>query len=240
MEKKTHSVVKDPTIPVQYLADYMSASTQARRTIVQKSKYKSLARTFQHQIARRTISDHLLEGNPLPGDLSSKADDVRHMLADEDFQEQLYGYNADFIEAFSAVSTMFDLSGFDLMAPQNIGSPEYNGTKVKFTPSLLTYRKTKVNTQKVGAIMYRYAKGSPLSVDVGQWQSAFMFGYLAEAPFIEESKPEQKLCMVLCAVAGATITAPTNSIYRFNEMKAACSDIAEKWANVPPPNGAVL
>lgn len=240
MEKKTHSVVKFPTIPVQYLADYMAASTQARRTIVQKSKYKSLARTFQHQIARKTISDHLLDGNPLPGDLLDKANDVRHMLADDDFQAQLYGYNADFIEAFSSVSTMFDLSGFDLMAPQNIGSPEYNGTKVKFTPSMLTYRKTKVNTQKIGAIMYRYAKGNPVSMDVAQWQSAFMFGYFAETPFIEESKPEHQLSKVLCAVAGATINAPTNSIYRFNEMKAACFDIAEKWANVPPPTGAVI
>ncbi|MFW2233309.1 hypothetical protein [Rhizobium sp. CRRU65] len=181
-----------------------------------------------------------MDGNSLPGDLSGKAEDVRNMLADDDFYKQLYGYNADFIEAFSAVGAMFEFGGFELMAPQNIGNPEYNGTKVRFTPSLLTYRLTKVNTQKIGAIMYRYAKGAPVSQDVAQWQSAFMFGYFSESPFIEEAKSEQKLCKILCAVSGAAIVAPTNSIYRFNEMKAACSDIAEKWANVLPPPGAVI
>lgn len=240
MEKKTHAVVKDPSIPVQYLADYMAASAQARRSIVQKSKYKSLARTFQHQIARKTISDHLIDGNPLPGDLASKGEDVRNRLADEDFYKQLYGYNADFIEAFAGVGGMFNFVSFELMVPQNIGTPEYNGTKVKFTPSLLTYRRTKVNTQKIGGIMFRYAKGSPVAKEVAEWQAAFMYGYFAESPFIEEAKPENKLCQVLCAVAGATYQAPSNSTYKFNEMKAVCSDIAEKWANVKPPPGAII
>lgn len=218
----------------------MAASTQVRRTIVQKSKYKSLARTFQHQIARKTIADHLLDGNPLPGDLSGKAADVRNLLSDDDFYKQLYGYNADFIEAFAAVGAKFSFSGFDLMAPKDIGKPEYNGTSVRFTPSLLTYRMTKANTQKIGAIMFRYAKDKPVFDEIAQWQAAFMFGYFSENPFIEESKPEQKLCQILCAVSGDTIIAPTNSIYRFNEMKAACSDIAEKWENVPPPTGAII
>lgn len=239
MEKKTHRVAKDPEIPVQYLADYMAASTQARRSIVQKSKYKSLARTFQHQLARRTVSDHLLDGNPLPGDLAIKAIDVRNLLADSDFETQLNGVNADFIESFADVSSSFTFSGFELMAPQKIGQPIYNGTKVKFTPSLLTYRLTKANTQKIGAIMLRYAKGEPVSQSVAEWQSAFMYGVFAQQPFIEEAKPEYKLCRVLCAVSGLEHFAPSNSIYKFKEMKAACADIAEKWDNVPPPAGAI-
>jgi len=240
MEKKTHRVAKEPEIPVQYLADYMAATTQVRRSIVQKSKYKSLARTFQHQLARRTISDHILDGNPLPGDLSSKAIDVRNLLADSDFETQLNGVNADFIEAFSDMSASFDFSGLELMAPQKIDQPSYNGTKVRFTPSLLTYRLTKANTQKIGAIMLRYAKGEAVSQSVAEWQSAFMYGFFVEHPFIELAKPEYKLCRTLCVVSGVEFSAPTNSIYKFKEMKAACADIAEKWNNVPPPAGAVI
>jgi len=99
---------------------------------------------------------------------------------------------------------------------------------------------TKVNTQKIGGMMYRYAKGSPVAEAVAEFQSAFMFGYFSGAPFIDEAKPEHKLCSVLCAVSGKTYIAPTKSIYKFNEMKAVCSDIAEKWDNVPPPPGAIL
>lgn len=240
MEKKTHYVVANPTIPVQYLADYMNASNQVRRSIVQKCKFKSLSRVFQHRIARKTISDHILEGNPVPGNLKEQAEDVRNLLADTDFDATLYGYNADFIEAFSDVGEKFDLSGFEFVAPEKIESPTYNGTVVRFTPSLLTYRMTKANTQKIGGIMYRYSKGSPVQKEVAESQAAFMYGFFAKNPFIEEAKPEHKLCMVLCAVSGKTHYAPTNSIYQFNEMRAVCSDIAEKWENVPPPKGATL
>ncbi len=240
MEKKTHRVAPNPEIPAQYLADYMDASNQARRSIVQKSKYKSLARTFQHQIARKTISDHLLDGNPLPGDLHDQADDIRNRLADSDFEAQLHGYNADFVDSFADVSEEFEFDSFEVVAPEGVENPVYNGTTVKFTPSVLSYRLTKANTQKIGGLMFRYAKGTPVSEVVAVFQAAFIFGFFRENPFIEEAKPEHKLCRVLCAVSGKTFTAPTDSVYKFNEMKAVCSDIAEKWENIPPPPGAIL
>ncbi|MDG4852982.1 MULTISPECIES: hypothetical protein [unclassified Mesorhizobium] len=238
--KKTHRVVKTAEIPVQYLADYMASSNQVRRGIVQKSKYKSLARVFQHQIARKTISDHILEGNPLPGDLKEKAEDIRNLLADSDFDTQLHNYNAEFVEAFADVSDKLDLSWFQLQAPQKPEHPSYNGTTVKFTPSLLTYRKTKANTHKIGGIMYRYAKASPVPKEAAEFQAAFMYGFFTTNPFVEEAKPEDALCVVFDAVNGMTYNSPAKAIYKFNEMKAVCGDIAEKWDNIPPPAGAVL
>ncbi len=238
--KKTHYAVASPEIPLQYLADYMNASNQARRGIVQKAKFKSLGRVFQHQIARKTISDHILDGNPFPGDLASKATDIRNMLADSEFESLLYGYNADFVEAFVAACPQLDLSSFDVVAPVKLEHPTFNGTVVKFKPSLLTSRKTKANTQKIGGIMYRYAKATPVEKEVAEFQTAFIYGYFATWPFIEEAKPEDKLCIVFDAVSGETHTAPSKAIYKFNEMKAVCGDIAEKWENVKPPPGAVL
>jgi len=218
----------------------MASSNQVRRGIVQKSKYKSLARVFQHQIARKTISDHILDGNPLLGDLKEKAEEIRNLLADTDFDAQLHSYNADFVEAFADVCVKFDLSGFELVAPEKMAHPQYNGTTVKFRPSLLTYRTTKANTQKIGGIMYRYAKGTPVPTEAAEFQAAFMFGYFATTPFIAHAKPEDALYMVLDAFNGKTHISPAKAIYKFNEMKAVCGDIAEKWDNVPPPPNAII
>lgn len=238
--KKTHYVVKEPTIPVQYLADYMAASNQARRGIVRACKYKSMARTLQHQLARKIISDHILDGNPLPGDLADKAQAIRERVADSDFDVSIHEHNAEFVEAFANGCGGFQLVGFDFAAPMEMPSPNYNGTSVRFVPTLLTYRKTKVNTQKIGAIMLRYSKGKPVVPNIAEWQSAFMFGFFCESPFIEEAKPEVGLCRVLCTVSGNAFSAPSNSVYRFKEMKAVCGDIAERWENVPPPPNAVI
>jgi hypothetical protein len=207
---------------------------------VQKSKYKSLARNFQHKIARKTISDHILEGNPLPGDLKEKAENIKNRLSDTEFENLLHEYNSDFVGAFAKVAVNFQLSGFEIMAPLNIPHPKFNGTTVKFTPSLLTFRKTKANTQKIGAIMFRYAKGLPVDKEAADFQTAFVFGLFSIAPFVQEAKPEDKLCLVLDAVSGNTYTAPDKPIYKFNEMKAVCGDIAEKWDKVKPPPGAIF
>ena len=237
---KTHKVVKNPTVPVQYLADYMAASNQSRRSIVQRCRYKSLARTFQHQLARKTITDHLLDGNPLPGDLGEKAREIGERLADSDFDATLHQHNSDFVQAFADHSEAFDFSNFQLAAPAQLEQPVFNGTQVRFAPSLLTHRTTKANTQKIGGIMYRYAKGKPVSDAVAGWQCSFMYGYFADHPFIEEAKPEAQLCVVLCAVSGTSHTTPKKPIYNYNEMKAVCGDISERWENVPPPPGAVI
>jgi hypothetical protein len=238
--KKTHRVVRSPQIPVQYLADYMAASNQVRRSIVQKAKYKSLARVFQHQMARRTISDHIIDGNPIPGDLKEKSDGIRNLLADTDFDTQLNGYNADFVSAFAAVAAKFDFSGFQLIAPRKITHPIFNGTQVQFSPNLFTYRATRANTHKIGGIMFRYARGEPVPKDAAEFQTAFIYGFFSISPFMEDAKPEDKLCLVLDAVSGETFIAPDKPIYKFNEMKAVCGDIAEKWENVAPPPGAII
>ncbi len=162
------------------------------------------------------------------------------MLADSEFDAQLHQYNADFVDSFAANAASFDFSRFEIVAPQRIPDPSFNGTLVRFTPSLLTYRTTKQNTQKIGAIMYRYAKGKPVPTDTAEWQCAFMYGYFIEQPFYEEAKPEDKLCLVLCAVSGETHRTPKKPIYKYNEMKAVCSDIAERWDKVPPPPNAIL
>lgn len=238
--KRTHRVVAHPTVPVQYLADYMAASNQARRGIVQKCKYKSLARVLQHQMARKTITDHLLGGNPLPGDLAEKAQALRERLADTDFDASLNQHNGDFVDAFATHCDGFDASAFNLVAATELEPPAFHETVVPFTPSLLTYRKTKANTHKIGAIMFRYAKGKPVPQAVAEWQAAFMYGFFSDRPFIEEAKPEGKLCVVWCAVSGERFTVPDKPIYKFNEMKAVCGDISERWANVPPPPGAII
>jgi len=222
------------------LAEYMAASDQARRTIVKNCKFVPLARFMQHKIAQKTIADHIEDGNPLPGDLVEKAEQIRNMLADTDFEQTTFDQNADYVQSFADVAKAFDLSGFDLTASEHKFDREFSGTMIKFRPNLLASRKTQANTQKIGSGMFRYSKSGPVASDVAEFQCAFMYGYFGDFPFIEEAKPEEKLSFVLCANSGKTYTTPKKPIYKYNEMKAVCSDIAEKWENVEAPKGAVF
>lgn len=45
---------------------------------------------------------------------------------------------------------------------------------------------------------------------------------------------------VMDAVTGTCHDAPSNAIYLFNEMKAACATITERWPAIKPPKSAIL
>jgi hypothetical protein len=88
--------------------------------------------------------------------------------------------------------------------------------------------------------MLRYAKGSALPEATGLWQAAAIFGFLSNSQLEPAAEPEKPLCITLDAYKGRPYPAPGNSVYRFNEMKAALATIAEQWPAILPPKGAVI
>lgn len=88
--------------------------------------------------------------------------------------------------------------------------------------------------------MLRYSKGKALSIEVGEWQSAYLFGYLSAIEAEKDAQPECKLCVAINAYSGSIYAAPSDAVSRFHEMETACATIAERWPTIAPPSGAVL
>ena len=64
--------------------------------------------------------------------------------------------------------------------------------------------------------------------------------YLRADPVNDGVDAEKKLCVVVDVYSGVVRQAPTNAVYLYNEMDAACASIAERWPAIQPPAGAVL
>lgn len=242
-QKKTHTEVKEPQISVQGLADYMGAkSERAKRSVVQSCRYRANVRVIQHNDAKAACSNHIRKGGLIAG-LQEKADAIRHKLADSDFDTSVNEHNADYIERFIAVHDVVKL-------PSAIGEIEkgmdfqrikINGVRISMRANLLFQRTTKTNKVKAGALMLRYAKGKPLPAMVGANQSAAIFGFLRTTDELAAGvEPERALCLTLDVFTGSIYPAPSGSVDIWNDMKAACATIAERWPNIPPPPGAIL
>jgi hypothetical protein len=238
--KKTHTEVKLPRMSIGRLADYMAASEQARRSIAQSCKYRAIARVVQHNEAKAIISNHIISGIEGVGDLQAKADFVRNKLADGDFEVDLNEHNADYIEQFIASIPNMALPKADRRPTMQFEPLMLNGVRVTFYPQLLLRRVTKTNKVKSGALMLRYGKNKALPAAVGIWQSAGIYGYLRTLEEADKAEAERALCITLDAVTGACHEAPSNAIYLFNEMKAACATINERWPAIKPPKSAIL
>lgn len=237
---KTHRLVSKPQVSSRYLADFMAASHQSQRSIIRGCKYRPIARVIQHRRAKNIIGTHLQAGNALPAELIEQAQELRDMMADDDFDREVLDNNADYVERFAQVVPSLLLPSADIIPPGDCPALTINGTTVTVDLCLRLRRVTKTNKIKVGTATLRYAKGKTLPSEVGAWQSAFLMGYLGQNALQDNAQPETKLCVTIDAYRGVCHPAPTDSIRRFQNMQAACATIAERWANVPAPAGAVL
>ena len=237
---KTHRLAAKPRISARLLSDYMAASDRARRTIMTDSKFVRLARGIQHRQAKALIGHHLRSGSTDTGILFEKGQDLRDRLTDDDFERETLDHNADYVQRFAAVAGNLRLPQGDTSAPHSSPSISLNGMTVTVDLCLRLSRTTKTNKLRVGAATLRYAKGKALSPNVGAWQSAFLFGYVAGESIVNNAETEHKLCLTIDAITGLAYPAPTDALNRFKNMAAACATIADAWPNLSPPRGAVL
>ncbi|PVM83349.1 hypothetical protein DDF62_25230 [Caulobacter radicis] len=222
------------------LADYMAASEQARRSIVQSCKYRPTVRVIQHVEARAAVTSALLSGSVDVSALKERANFIRSKIADSQFESDLNEHNADYVSRFADVVPVLDMPKADISAGKSFPDHSINGVRVTFQPDAMLQRITKTNKVRTGAVMLRYAKGKALNAKVASYQSAFIFGRMTELADLEIAEPEKKLCAILDAQSGVVHEAPGNANYLYKEMDAACLAIAERWEAIKPPVGAVV
>ena len=239
--KPTHVEIKLPKLSMSRLADYMASSRQAQRSIIQSCKYQPIVRVVQHREARVILSNYLRNKLDEPPSLVLKASQIRHKLTENEFEAEVNGHNADYVERFSQVANKVQLPAAELKPTREFSPLDMNGLSLNFSPQILLARLTqRTNKLIIGALMLRYAKGKPLSDKVGNWQAAGIFGFLRTIQEAEAAEAERELCLVLDAYTGEIHPAPGNAVYLFKEMKAACADIAERWPVIKPPKNAIL
>lgn len=239
-KKTTHSEIKEPRISVQALAEYMAASERGKRTIAQSCRFRAKMRLIQYNEGKLAVAQFVRKGDGNIETLKNKADQIANKLAEEDYEVSVNEHNADLVRSFADVATDIDLPDAEIGKGADFEAIEINGVMVTMRANLTFSRLTRTNKQKVGAMMFRYGKGKSTSDAIGTNQAAAIFGFLRASELDAGEEPERALCRVVDLRTGATFVAPGDSVNIWNDMKAACASIAERWANIPKPTGAVL
>lgn len=238
-EKTTHREVKNPRLSDNKLSDYMSASEQARRGILQSCKYQRKTAVIQHHDAKKMVAESIVNGNLDADELAKKLEIYEGKITDTDFEEDVKTHNIDYVK--SVLTMGFEpIKGTEFHRCKTQMKLDFNGTEISFFPDVLVTRTNKRNNRKIGALNLRYSKSAKLPEATAQYQSALMFGIFRDNPFEPESVPELALCQTLDGFNGKVYAAPTKSIYLYKEMMAACGAIANQWPNIAPPAGAIF
>ena len=244
-QEKTHLHHDRPRIAARALADYMAASEVSRRTIVRNSKYEPLLHVAHHDEARAVVAKFIADRDTDLSWLAEEAQRIRDRAAAaaaEGFQRDLAERNAAYVERFAKVWPGVAMPKAEILPAGEAPPLDLHGVEVAVELHFRLRRAApRGNKLRTGAGTLRYSKNRPLPRPVGEWQSAFLLGYLrALGPAAPDEEPDGKLCLVLDAQSGALHAAPGDAVRRFGQMAAACASIAERWPNIAPPAGAVL
>ena len=245
--ERTHLHHPRPHMAARALADYMAASEVSKRTVVRNSKYEPGLHVPHHDEARAVVAKFIADRDTDLSWLAEEAQRIRDHAASEPegFERDLAERNAAYIERFAKVWPGVALpKGAEILPAGEAPPLALNGVEVTVELHFRLRRAApRTNKLRTGAGTLRYSKNRPLPRAVGEWQAAFLLGYLralggAAAPDGEE--PDGKLCLVLDAQSGTLHAAPGDAVRRFGQMAAACAPIAERWPNIAPPAGAAL
>ncbi len=242
-EGKTHVRHDRPRMAARDLADYMAASEVSKRTVVRNSRYEPLLHVAHHDEARAVVAKFIADRDT---DLSWLAEEAQRIpdrgaAAPEGFERDGAERNAAYVERFAKVWPGVSMPKAAILPAGEAPPLDLNGVQVTVELHFRLQRAApRTNKLRTGAGMLRYSKSRPLPRAVGEWQAAFLLGYLRALDGAPGGEPDGKLCLVLDAQSGALHAAPGDAARRFGQIAAACASIAERWPNVAPPAGAVL
>jgi hypothetical protein len=115
------------------------------------------------------------------------------------------------------------------------------GKALQATTEILGIGSDEAKRQVVAKFLIRLAQeDGSLDATTLRDKAVVALGGVAYRDMAAGAEPELKLCVTVDAYAGAYHAAPTTAVSRFNNAEAACATIAERWANVTPPPGAII
>lgn len=240
--KKTHTLRSSPGMSIRMLADYMTASEQAKRTLLTRSKYAPIAPTIQHDAARESIVQHLSSGGGPIDAIQLRIATLKNGLQGSPFEIEKAENNADYLERYLQTTPHLPPKVQDVALGDKMPFLDMEGFALRCRPEFVFRRTTRTNVPKMGLGFLRYGKGKPLPLETACWQGAIAVGYLSAKlqQGLAEIDPDREITAVIDVWTGQCHIAPSNSVYRFNEVKAACAGIAQRWAQIPPPPNAVF
>lgn len=239
--KKTHTLRPSPGMSIRMLADYMTASEQAKRTLLTRSKYAPIAPTIQHDAARESIVEHLSSGGGSSDGIELRIASLKSGLQGSAFEIEKAENNADYLERYLATLPTLPPKVQQVTPGDKMPALDIEGFALRCSPEFIFRRITRTNVQKIGLGFLRYSKGKALPIETACWQGAIAVGYLTTKlqQGLGDVDADREITGVIDVWTGQCHTAPSNSVYRFNEVKAACAGIAQRWAQIPPPPNAI-
>lgn len=221
-----------PRLSVNKLGEYMEAKPLRRQRILQQAKYPPTFLVNRYEEACDAIVDYFQEKRHMRPVLR-KLEEVYARHDRTPFEQQNDRLTVEVLELFYE-------NGDDLMLPEeftamsglhsNLPLVELSGTEVSIRPEVLMHHRLR-GVPVIGAIKLYISKTHPLSAYAAAYVGALVRHQMQNV-YTKTPKVNPKYCLVYDVFANILHMTPRTYITRFNEVTAACIEIAARWGSI--------
>lgn len=198
---------RNPRMTFSALCEYLAATPVRQRSILKEQKYPTPA-VWSYRRAICQLQDFATVGTPLKSGAPNLAPHEKEVV------DILIG-NGWRVPAPTARKPNTHQPAFDL-----------NGVELAVFPDLLLG----ASGHATGSLKFYFAKGKPLSPDVGQWMATLLHHY--QTSILADASTDPRLCIVYDVRKNTSHAAAKRKVRLVKNVEAACSMIAAAWPTI--------
>lgn len=226
------TVRTSPRISINQLAMYLVSSAGQRRAIVRKAKFPPTFQVNWYDLASVSICEFIQGGLANEAILLTELTRLDGLIPTSDYEETRFRTNGEALEAF--LDSYENLNFEGLTVTQGNNSPprlNLSGVEISVRPEFHlagTHRQQPF----VGGLKLYYSKDTPLTDVTAPYISAIVKRFVDDHVGSTTVPARAQHCLVLDVFAGKVHSAPTAITRRFQDIEAACDEIAAIWPRV--------
>lgn len=228
----------DPRITATKLSEYMGATYARKRAILQEQKFPQAFAMARWVQAERPIARFVADSSTDLGIIDQDIAALSEETPDTEFKIQNRALCIEALESFKHLSNQLSFPTLTRMIgpfQKNMPIP-VNGVAVSVLPQVLLSGVTSKGTKIVGGIKFSFPRSFPLTQESAGFL-AVLIHWHCEHFLAKMGKADLRLCYAVDIPTSNIFTPPQTYKRRRQQIQEACHEIAQRWPNLPEPNG---
>ena len=221
-----------PRISINQLAGYLVAAPTQRRRIIRDAKNPAAFRVNWYDLARQPICAFIASGMSNENQLLTEAARLYALPGANDYEDARNRTNAEALEAFLDCYDQIDLEGMTVQAgPNDCPILLIHGVSISVRPEFVLrgqYRGQGCS----GALKLYFSKDDCLTDDTAPYITCVVMRHVQDHSQPPNHTARHANCQVIDVFGKRIHPAPRATTRRFQDIDAACQEIALLWPTV--------
>jgi hypothetical protein len=226
-------VEKAPSISVNKLAEFMTASPARQRQILKDRKYPTEYKGMYYKEAAESIAQVIASNLEDVAALGNQKLVLEQIVTDKIGTQRRIQSNIDALEGFETMLDKIELYGcaaeLGAHAPQKL---KFYGVEVSVRPEVILKRDGK-SSQLIGAMKLHFPRQFPLNDVAAGFVSAVLQEWCRNC-MADHGLPQGDFCAVVDVGSRSFFPGVKATAMRLKQVEAACQNIAALWPSITP------